>query len=88
MFNLIDMIRLQMKKNGIKTDAELVQRLNELNDGKTYYKQHLSDIMNGNNAQVPYLYGLEKVFGLPENALVRMIDLSKVTRKLIRNGGK
>ena len=88
MFNLLDMIKLQMRKNEIENLSQLIKKMNELNDGKKYYIQHLSDLMNGNYAQVPYLYALEKVFDLPENALVRMIDLKCVHKKLIKNGGK
>lgn len=88
MFNLEDMIILQMRKNGLENRAELLKRMNELNDGTKYDRQHLYDIFVGNNVQVRYLYAMEKVFGLPENALVRMVDLSCVPKKNIINGGK
>lgn len=88
MFNLTDMIKLQMRKNGIYSLSQLVDKLNELGDGKKYYLQHLSDLMIGKNTQINYLYALEKLFNLPENTLVRMADLSCVHKKLIKNGGK
>lgn len=88
MFNLVDMINLQMRKNGIESQAELLRRMNDLNNGERYDKQHLSDIFLGKQSQIRYLYALEQVFKLPENALVRMIELDCVPRKNIRNGGK
>lgn len=86
MFNLIDMIKLQMRKNNINSQGELVKKMNELNDGNVYVRQHLSEIFLEKETQVTYLYALEKVFGLPENTLINMADLTNVSKKKIRKG--
>lgn len=88
MFNLMDMIALQMRKKGMKSNADLLRAMNELNDGVTYTKEHLWHCLNGVSMSVPYLYAMEKVFGLPENTLIKMADLSATKKKYIRNGGK
>ena len=86
MFNLIDMIKLQMRKNNINSKSELLSKMNELNDGNVYVKQHLSEIFLEKETQVTYLYALEKVFGLPENTLINMADLTNVNKKKIKKG--
>lgn len=88
MFNLIDMIELQMKKNNIKTQRELLNKMNKLNDGINYKPEHLSELFNGRSTQINYLYALEKIFKLPENTLIKMADLTNIHKKLIKNGGK
>lgn len=86
MFNLIDMIKLQMRKNNINSQSELVKKMNELNDDNVYVIQHLSEIFLEKETQVTYLYALERVFGLPENTLVKMADLTNVSKKKIKKG--
>lgn len=86
MFNLIDMIKLQMRKNNINSQSELLSKMNELNDGNVYMKQHLSEIFLEKETQTAYLYALERVFGLPENTLIKMADTTNVSKKKLKKG--
>lgn len=88
MFNLVDMINLQMRKNNISSYSQLLDKMNALNEKQKFYKQHLSDVVLGKQVQIEYLYAMEKVFNLPENTLVEMADLSKTKSGRIRGDGK
>lgn len=86
MFNLVDMIKLQMRKNNINSQAELLDKMNQLNDGNVYVRQHLSEMFLEKETQTNYLYALEKVFNLPSNTLINMADLTNVNKKIIKKG--
>jgi hypothetical protein len=75
-----------MKKNNINSQSELLSKMNELNDGNIYMKQHLSEIFLEKETQTAYLYALERVFGLPENTLIKMADTTNVSKKKLKKG--
>ena len=73
MFNLVDMIKLQMRKNNINSQAELLEKMNQLNDGNTYitakelyeygfsnYKKYI--ILDKNNFKIDDYYYKDKIY--------------------------
>lgn len=82
MLTLVDIIYICMKKKGIKTKQELLDKMNELDTYKFYF-QHLNSIFTGYEINMNYLEAMEQVLDLNPMYLRNMIEQSNCRHKYI-----